>query len=154
MATLTVTHTETLTLGDGDGTERGTTNVQTITVDQVDSRIVGVPTLGLSFLSFGTMPAAGTFQYSKVKYLRITNIDPTNFVTLGIKKSDSEYFVKLYPEASDLGYNSFYLGDPVMDANEETGSGLGAFTLANIHDITIKADTATAKVELFVASID
>ena len=81
MATLTVTHTETLTLGDGDGTERGTTNVQTITVDQVDSRIVGVPTLGLSFLSFGTMPAAGTFQYSKVKYLRITNIDPTNFLT-------------------------------------------------------------------------
>ena len=41
-----------------------------------------------------------------------------------------------------------------MDANEETGSGLGAFTLANIHDITIKADTTTAKVELFVASID
>ena len=150
MATLTITLTESLTLGDGSGTDRGTTNVQTISsINEVDHRIMDVQTAYVDLIKFGSAAGAGTFEDNAVKYLRITNLDASNFVTIRVKQSDSEYFVKLGPE------DHFLLGDNMMDAHEDGDTSLGtAESLANIDVISAKADTAICQVEYFIASVD
>ena len=148
MATLTITLTEAVTLGDGS-TDRGTTNTQTVTVNEVDHRIMDVTTTEVAILRFGASNGAGTFKDGTVKYLRITNLDASNFVTLRIQQSDAEYFVKLEPE------DHFILGNSVMDAHEDGDTAINSVaTLANIDTIWADADTATCQVEYFIASTD
>jgi len=99
MATLTITVTEAVSLGLG-ATDRGTVNTQTVTVDEVDHRIMDIGTVWTDLIKFATVNAAGTFKDDTVKYLRITNLDTTNFLTLRIRNASKEYFVKV--EAKDL----------------------------------------------------
>ncbi|HAV25743.1 MAG TPA: hypothetical protein DCX01_06160 [Bacteroidetes bacterium] len=154
MATLTITVTEAVTLGDGS-TDRGTTNTQTVTINEVDHRIMDITTTEVAVLKFGGNNGAGTFKNGTVKYLRITNLDSTNFVTLRIQGSDAEYFVKLEPE------DHFILGNTQMDAHEDSvdpardvaGTSLAA-GLGNINTIYADADTATCQVEYFLGSTD
>tara|TARA_A100001201_G_C4050557_1_gene189531 strand:- start:487 stop:927 length:441 start_codon:yes stop_codon:yes gene_type:complete len=144
MATLTITVTEAVTLGDGS-TDRGTTNTQTVTVDEVDHRIMDVGTSWINIIKFAAANAAGTFADGTVKYLRITNLDASNFLSLRIRTNSLEYFVKV--EAED----HFILGNNVMDA--ESGIGFGSdVSFANIDEIQAKADTAAVQVEYFIAS--
>ena len=145
MATLTITLTEAVTLGDGS-TDRGTTNTQTVTVNEVDHRIMDVGTSWIEVLKFASANAAGTFADGTVKHLRITNLDSSNFVSLRIKASSIEYFVKI--EAED----HFILGNTVMDAESGTGYGTDV-SFANIDSIEAKADTAGVQIEYFIASI-
>ena len=148
MATLTITLTEAVTLGDGS-TDRGTTNIQTVTVNEVDHRIMDVGTSEIKILQFASANGPGTFADGTVKYLRITNLDGSNFVVLRIQQADSEYFVKLEPE------DHFILGNTVMDAHEDGDTAIGSsVTLANIDSIWADADTATCQVEYFIASTD
>ena len=144
MATLTITVTEAVTLGDGS-TDRGTTNTQTVTVDEVDHRIMDVPTSWTEVIKFASANAAGTFADGTVKYLRITNLDDTNFLSLRIRTNSTEYFVKV--EAED----HFILGNNVMDAESSTGFGSDV-SFVNIDSIWCKADTAAVQLEYFVAS--
>ena len=150
MATLTITLTESLTLGDGSGVDRGATNVQTVdSINEVDHRIMDVQTSYTDIIRFGAAAGAGTFEDGAVKYLRITNLDASNYVTLRITQSDSEYFVKLSPE------DHFLLGDNLMDAHEDGDTALGtAESLANIDIISAKANSAVCQIEYFVASVD
>ena len=149
MATLTITLTESLSLGDG-ATDRGTTNIQTVNgINEVDHRIMDVQTSYTNIIRFGSAAGAGTFEDGAVKYLRITNLDSTNYVTLRIQQSDAEYFVKLSPE------DHFILGDNMMDAHEDGDTALGtADSLANIDVISAKANSAICQVEYFIASVD
>jgi len=147
MATLTITLTEAVSLGDGS-TDRGTTNIQTVTVDEVDHRIMDISTTEAQIIKFGSANSAGTFADGTVKYLRITNLDASNFVVLRIQQSDAEYFIKLEPE------DHFILGNSVMDAHEDGDTALDtSVTLANINSIWADADTATCQVEYFIASV-
>ena len=146
MATLTITVTEAVTLGDGS-TDRGTTNTQTVTVDEVDHRIMDVGTTEIKILQFAAANGPGQFADGTVKYLRITNLDSSNFVALRIQQADGEFFVKLEPE------DHFILGNTVMDAHEDGDTSIGsAVTFANIDSIWADADTAACQVEYFVAS--
>ena len=71
MATLSVTHTESFTL---NGQEFGGTNILSVTgINNVDKRIVTVPTSEVTLVSFSTAIAAGTFNETNVRYIRITN---------------------------------------------------------------------------------
>ena len=144
MATLTITLTEAVTLGDG-ATDRGTTNTQTVTVDEVDHRIMDIPTSWVNIIKFAAANAAGTFADGTVKYLRITNLDSSNFLSLRIRTNSLEYFVKV--EAED----HFILGNNVMDAESGTQFGTDV-SFANIDEIQAKADTAAVQVEYFIAS--
>ena len=145
MATLTITVTEAVTLGDGS-TDRGTTNIQTVTVDEVDHRIMDIPTSWVSIIKFASANAAGTFADGTVKYLRITNLDSSNFLSLRVKSNSIEYFVKV--EAED----HFILGNSVMDG--ESGAGYGNdVSFINIDEIQAKADSAAVQIEYFIASV-
>ena len=144
MATLTITLTEAVTLGDGS-TDRGTTNVQTVTVDEVDHRIMDVGTSWVDIIKFASANSAGTFADGTVKYLRITNLDSSNFLNIRVKTNSKEYFVKV--EAED----HFLLGNNVMDAVSSSDFGTDV-SFENIDGIDAKADTAAVQVEYFVAS--
>ena len=142
MATLTVTIQESITL---NGSERGSTNTIDMTgITQLDQRIVKVGTTEQSLILFDTAEAAGQFADSSVDYVRITNLDLTNFITLRMTSGDDEYFVKI--SAGD----SFVLFETVMDADDDSGAATA--TLANIDSIKAVADSAACNVELFVAA--
>ena len=150
-ATLTVTLTEAISL---NGQDKGATNTLTISaVTEVSQRIVNVPTSEVEILAFlGTAVAAGQFLDADVRYVRITNKDDTNYVTLTFKNEDNDEFaVKL-----DYGQSFIYNGDlsggvvDTMDGIDGTGLSL---SLGDLVNITALANTAACDLELFVAGV-
>ncbi len=141
MATLTVTITEAVTL---NGASRGSTNTHTETVTQIDHRIVScLHSAEQTVLLFDSAVAAGTIKDATIDYLRMTNLDSTNFVTIRVRGNNEEYFVKL--EAGD----SYILNNQSMDANATGGASV---SLNNIDSIGIQADTSSCDVEIFAAA--
>ena len=141
MATLTVTITEAVTL---NGASRGSTNTHTETVTQIDHRIVTcLHSAEQTVLLFDSAVAAGTIKDGTLDYLRMTNLDSTNFVTIRVRGNNEEYFVKL--EAGD----SYILNNQSMDANATGGASV---SLNNIDSIGIQADTSSCDVEIFAAA--
>ncbi len=148
-ATLTVTVTEAISL---NGQDKGSTNVLTIaSVVEVSQRIVNVPTSEVVVLAFAaTNPAAGSFVEADVRYIRITNKDDTNHVTLVFRSEGSaEFAVKL-----DAGQSFIYNGDSggVVDTMYASASAL-TVAFEDLVDITGLADTAAVDLELFVAGV-
>lgn len=154
-ATLTITITESVTL---NGSDQGATN--TITVDNVDEvvkRIVSVPTSESGLLGFdstdifSTGYLAGQFVEGDVRYIRITNKDDANHVTLTFRSEGSaEFAIKL-----DAGHSFLYPCDTTSGVVDTMDADSAALTVAleDLVDITAVADTAAVDVEVFVASI-
>ena len=117
MATLNVTHIESLTL---NGQEQGSTNSFSVAgINNIDKRIVSVPTSEITLVSFSTAIAAGTFNEANVRYIRITNKDTTNHLYLVLKNEYSnECCLKL-----DKGQTFIY--------NTDLASGVIDTMLAN-----------------------
>lgn len=137
MAVLTVTIKEEVTL---NGSLKTFENVHSETVEDIFHRIYGVLHSAESeLLNFASADAGGVFSDSDLDYLRITNLDSTNFVTLRVLGSNEEYFVKI--EAGD----SFILNNSVVDAN---ATGSQSFSSGNIESIKAQADTATVNLEI------
>ena len=141
MADLTITITEAVTL---NGASRGSTNTHTETVTQIDHRIVTcLHSTEQTVVLFDSAVAAGQIADGTLDYLRLTNLDNTNFVTIRVRGNSEEYFVRL--EAGD----SFILNNSLMDANATGGASVSA---AAIDSIGIQADTASCDVEIFAAA--
>jgi len=142
MATLSLTISEEITINGG---QKSTSNTLDITgVTQLDQRIVKVGTSEQSLVLFDSSEAAGQFADSNVKYLRITNTDTSNHVTLRMTAGDDEYFVKV------SAGNTFLLFDTVMDADSNTT--VATASLDNIDSIKAQANAAACNLELFIAS--
>lgn len=137
MAVLTVTIKEEVTL---NGSLKTFENVHSEVVDDIFHRIYGVlHTAESELLNFASADAGGVFSDADLNYLRVTNLDSTNFVMLRVLGNSQEYFVKI--EAGD----SFILNNSIMDAN---ASGGATFSSDNIDIIKAKADTATVNLEI------
>jgi len=148
-ATLTVTVQESISL---NGSEQGAKNTLTISsVNEIFKRIVTVTTTEAEILAFGTAVAAGTFDETKVMYIRMTNLDDTNHIVLTFKDEDNtECALKL-----DKGQSFIYNGDlagGVVDTMHAGGSAL-TVSLNDLVNITADADTASCDMEIFVACI-
>ena len=104
-ATLTVTVQEKISL---NGYDQGSKNTMTVaSINEVSKRIVTVPTSEIVIASFGTAVAAGTFDESKVRYIRITNKDDSNHLYLVFKNEyNNECCMKL-----DKGQSFIYNAD-------------------------------------------
>ena len=90
-STLTLTTTETISL---NGTAQGSTNTTTVSsVNEVMKRIVTVEdaTNGTILYQGGAAAGAGTFISENVVYIRITNLDDTNHVTLSFTDESAHY---------------------------------------------------------------
>tara|TARA_R100000988_G_C3994666_1_gene164964 strand:+ start:1087 stop:1560 length:474 start_codon:yes stop_codon:yes gene_type:complete len=152
MATLTVQIKETLNL---NGKEQGSINTKTISdITQVLKTIVEVPTSEINLLTFASAAAGiSTLDQDDVEYVRLTNLDTTNFITIGIEKESSTASVAAF--RLDAG-RSFIVATPntttehpqffTSDAAHDSSA-----TQIDIETITALANTATCKLELFVA---
>ena len=146
-STMTVTISESITL---NGKNQGGTQTLSIpSIATVSRRIIDVPASEVEILAMSTAVAAGTFIESDVLYIRITNLDDTNHVTLLFKNEDNDEFaVKL-----DKGQTFIYNGDlsgGVVDTMDADSSALSV-GLGDLVNITATADTAACDVEVFVA---
>ena len=147
-ATLTVTLTEAVSL---NGQDQGATNTLSISdIDEVYKRIVTVPTSEITLIAMGTAVANGTFIESDVLYIRITNKDDANHVSLTFKNEDNdEIGIKL-----DKGQSFIYNGDlagGVVDTFDANAGAVTPGTHADLVNITALANTAAVDVEVFVA---
>ena len=148
-AAMTVKITESISL---NGKDQGAINSFTIpSVATISKRIIDVPASEVEIIAMSSSAvSSGTFIESDVKYIRITNLDDTNHVTLLFKnENDNEFAVKL-----DKGQSFIYNGDldggvvDTMDAATETLS----VSFGDLVNITAQANTAACDVEMFVAS--
>jgi len=149
-STLRVTIEEDLTL---NGVQQGTKNTLTIpSITEVSKRIINVPASEVIVVSMSTAVAAGTFVEADVRYIRITNLDNENFVSLLFKNEDNdEFIVKL-----DKGQSFIYNGD-LEGGDNDTMEALtaGTASVSNVGyllSVSAQADTDSCDLELFIAS--
>ena len=144
-ATMTVTVTEAISL---NGKDQGATNAFTIaSINEVFKQIVTATTTATTFLKFGTAASAGTLIRADVSYLRITNLDDTNFVTIGLQDDSSDTaYIKLEKKQSII------IGGTDEGPQVEINTSGGAFSgWSSVDSLTLDADTASCDVEIFVA---
>jgi len=161
MADLKVTTREELTL---NGYDQGATNTLTISgINELSKRIVTATTTESGLLGFLSALSnvgvtankvgylAGILDDGDVRYIRITNLDGSNHITLTFRDEDNtEFRMKV-----DAGHSFIYPGDNsggVVDTMKAAGSAL-ASGLSDLVDITVDADTASCDVEVYVASV-
>ena len=87
-ASLTVTITESITL---NGSNMGATNTLTVgSVNEINQRIVTLDATNVRTLfEFGAAVGSGTYVAANVKYIRITNKDDTNPVSINVESASS-----------------------------------------------------------------
>ena len=160
-ATLTVTIRESIKLKNKE--QGGLTTLSITGINEVSSRIVTATTTEAGLLGFLSALSnvgvtankvgylAGIHDDGDIRYIRITNLDDTNYITLTFRDEDNtEFRVKV-----DAGHSFIYPGDNVggvVDTMKASGSAL-ASSLADLVDITVDTDTASCDVEVFVASV-
>jgi len=147
-ATMTVTVTESINL---NGTNQGATNTLSLaSIAEVSKRIVNVPASEVEVVAMSTAVAAGTFVESTVKYIRLTNLDDTNHITLTFKDEDATEFAVLLDKGQTFIYNGDIAGG-VVNTMHAGGSAL-TVSLNDLVNVTALADTAACDMEILVAS--
>jgi 4-aminobutyrate aminotransferase-like enzyme len=148
MATLTVSISEELNL---NGKDRGSVISKDISqITETFHRIMDVKTSGtqtiLEMDATEGNSAGGKLFSTNVKYLRVTNLDNSNFVAITVQNdSTEEYMVKLEAGQSYVLFNSS------LDANASGDSSSAAGNLTAIDNILARADSASCQVEVFAA---
>ena len=154
MANLTVTLTESVTL---NGSVRGSTNQLTITgIEQVMDRIVTIPasadtTVLLTKDTVASSDSAVDIQ--DTKYIRVTNLDSTNSVTLSLQIDVAENDNAAAESASILleAGKTFMLGTPHECVNVNDSSASIQQSLKDLESILVDSGSNAVKLEVFVA---
>ena len=145
---MTVTVTESINL---NGMNQGSTNTLSLaSIAEVSKRIVNVPASEVEVVAMSTAVASGTFIESTVKYIRFTNLDDTNHITLTFKDEDATEFAVLLDKGQTFIYNGDIAGG-VVNTMHASGSALSV-SLNDLVNVTALADTAACDMEIFVAS--
>jgi len=152
MANLTVTLTESLTL---NGATIGGTNTRVVSgINEVDKRIITITTNESTIMTMsGAVASAGHYNDSTVRYMRFTNLNGTNHVTLTFRNQDNDEAAILL----DAG-NSFMLFadnsggmvgvlNATQDADAASDTNLGSIT-----NIQADANTGSCKLEILIAT--
>lgn len=155
MATLTVTINESLTL---NGRERGSENILTINgINEVFHRIVSCPNaVDTTVATFRTAvnTADGAIDLEDTKYIRLTNLDSSNSVTISQQVSGGENgvadsSVSVLLEAG----KSFLLGTVHDGIALDDDSATVVTVLTDLESLVVSNAAGTAvEVEVFVAT--
>ena len=153
MANLTVTVSESVTL---NGAVRGNTNELTITgIEQVLERIVTIPASADTtvLLTKATVASSdGAIDIQDTKYIRITNLDSTNSVTLSLQIDAGESDTAADESCSLLleAGKTFMMGTP----HDSIGVNDSSATITSAHDlesIVVDSGGNTVQLEVFAA---
>ena len=115
-------------------------------VNMISQRIVRAPISLKTVLSFGSAIAAGTYVAADVKYIRITNLDNENYVTVGLLDSTNTESAYLKLEKGE----TIILHNTKLETNVNGAVWSTAFE--DIETINAQANTAAVDLEVFVAS--
>ena len=149
-ATLTVTVTEAVSL---NGYDQGSKNTLTIaSINEVNKRIVTVPASEIEVVALSTANASGTFIEGDVRYMRFTNLDDTNHLTLTFKNENADEFAVKLDKGQSFIYNADLSGGVVDTMDGIDGTGL-TLSLGDLVNVTALADTAACDLEIFVACV-
>lgn len=143
-ATATIQITESLNLG---GVDRGGSHSRTISnIAEADRRVMTIASSGeVDIAELNSANGKGKFVRASIRYIRITNLDDTNYIRVRFKKSGAETAdVKV-----DAGA-TFMLSTGSMDADTSAGA-FSAFV--DIDDISAQADTADCDIEYVVFAV-
>lgn len=148
MATLSVTLTEDLTL---NGYQQGGTNSFTIaSITQAFKRIITVEASNdATVLTFGATvhAAAGAQDVGSVKYIRITNLDSSNSVTLGMVGASDNFQLVL------AAGQSFVMGSPDDCMLGETDTSPAFASLEDLATVVVDTAANAVQLEVFTAAI-
>ena len=152
-STLKVKIQESITL---DGSEQGTITTKSISgINAVSKRLVTVTTTEAGIATFSAAVAsAGHYTAADVRYIRFTNLDGTNFITLTFRNQDNdEVAIKL-----DAGQSFVLNGDnangmtaifnATQDADAASDTAFGSLT-----NIQADANTGSCDLEVIIASV-
>jgi len=160
MATLTVTITETLPDYNGVDNDLTLTNELTVSgVDDVYHRIITCPanseTRLVDFHSSVADAVVSSCDVQNVKYIRVTNLDSSNSLTLGLQIDVGEDDTAADSSASILveAGKSFVMGSPhdgvqVSDANANMITNL-----VDLESLVVQPGGNVVKTEIFIASV-
>lgn len=141
---LTTTITESVTL---NGAVRGTTNELTITgINEILEQVVNVQTTEATVILFGSAQAAGQLVIADTKYVRLTNLDATNFVQLRIATTSGGEFVY------KLQAGETFILHKVDNSADVDSSAIATPSMEDIVSVKCQASTAACDVEIFAAS--
>tara|TARA_R100000008_G_C3523349_1_gene135224 strand:+ start:241 stop:720 length:480 start_codon:yes stop_codon:yes gene_type:complete len=152
-ADLKVKITEEVILNGKD--QGGTTELTIASINEISKRIITITTTESVIATFSSAVAsAGHFPHADVRYIRFTNKDDTNFITLTFRNQDNdEAAIKL-----DAGHSFILAGDnangmtavlnATQDADAASSTNFGSLT-----NIQADADTASCDLEMFIASV-
>ena len=153
MAILTVTHTEDITL---NGQQFGGTNILTFaSINEISKRILTITTAESTIATFSSAVAsAGHFIAADVRYIRFTNQDGTNFITLTFRNQDNDEVAIKLDAGQTFVLNADNAGGMVdifnatQDADAASDTALGDLT-----NIQADANTGSCDLEMIIASV-
>tara|TARA_R110002012_G_C11197611_1_gene559427 strand:- start:1 stop:480 length:480 start_codon:yes stop_codon:yes gene_type:complete len=152
-ATLKVTLKEEIVL---NGNRQDSENVKRISdINEISKRIITITTAESTIATFSAAVAsAGHYVAANVRYIRFTNLDDDNFITLTFRNQDNdEVAIKL-----DAGQSFIFNGDngngmtavfnATQDADAASDTAFGSLT-----NIQADANTGSCDLEMLIASV-
>ena len=132
-ATMTVRVVESIKL---NGTEQGAINTKTISsINEISKRILTITTAESVIATFSAAVAsAGHYVAANVRYMRFTNKDDTNFITLTFRNQDNdEVAIKLdagnsFMWSADNSGGMVDVFNATQDADAASDTSLGDLT--------------------------
>ena len=153
MANLTVTHTESIIL---NGQEFGGANTISISgITEISKRILTITTAESTIATFSSAVAsAGHYIAADVRYIRFTNKDATNFITITFRNQDNDEVAIKLDSGQSFVWNADNAGGMVdvfnatQDADAASDTALGDLT-----NIQADANTGSCDLEMLIASV-
>jgi len=150
-STLTVKLTESLTI---DGRDYGGVSGWThSSISNVTRRLETITTTEATILSFGAAIGAGTYIAANVKYMRFTNLDDTNYVTLTFTNDDNDEVAIKLDAGQSIIWNGSNSGGMADVFNAVTAGDAASDTALNdMKTVQADANTANCDIEIYIAS--
>ena len=149
-ATLTVTLTEDLTIDNRDYGSKQTMSIASIA--DVTRRLITVTTTEAVIATFAAAVGPGQYIAADVMYIRFSNLDDTNFITLTFRNQDNdEVAIKV-----DAGKSLILCGDnsggmvDILNATQDADAA-SSTNLGDLTNIQADADTASVDLEMYIA---
>ena len=152
-ATMTVRVVESIKL---NGTEQGAVNTKLVSgINEISKRILTITTAESVIATFSaSVASAGHYVAANVRYMRFTNKDDTNFITLTFRNQDNdEVAIKLdagnsFMWSADNSGGMVDVFNATQDADAASDTALGDLT-----NIQADANTGSCDLEMFIASV-
>ena len=149
--TLTVTITEDLTIDNRDYGSKQTLTVPSI-VDVTRRLVTILHTAESVIATFAATIGPGGYIAGDVMYMRFTNLDDTNFVTLTFRNQDNDEVAIKIDDGKSLvicGDNDGGMAD-IFNATEDADAAYST-NLGDLTNIQARADTGSVDIEMYIA---